>query len=292
MIPADELIEELREGLAARSADIELPDGLATRARHTAHRRRARRAAIAAVPVLLIAAAAGALATGALGSSGPTVDAAYARKQIVTHLVQARAGRTVGYEVDSIRPDHGSALSWSYTDPHTRVSDTYVQFVDRHGHTDEVMWWTSTVRGHTACVHTITVHPEQRTWTVADTKASSGAGASWRQVGATSTPAQIAHALSDGEVARAGRVTVGGQSAIRIHVPAPAIHAYSGYLYVSAKTHRPLKSFMSMRDGIQGGPPHRRYTFTASEYWLPATRSNIGLATRTPMIPAGYRKVK
>jgi hypothetical protein len=283
MLSHDDLIDGLRDGLDARSAEVDAPDDLAASVRRTARRRSVGRSAMVAAPVLLVAGGLVAvLATSGSTRPVPARDAAYVAEHVRARLAHAGPGSGVRLEIDTTDPGTSKTEVWTYVDPRTHVEHDAFRYTDPDGRTRDLAWTTVSRQGRRVRTQDLTVDPRDRTWSSFDQRYTvSGHGAASSYSG----PAQIAHALKTGYFSLGGTTTLDGQRALKIRLPRypRRDHAPSGVLYVNARTYEPLSADTSFRDG--------RYTYRSRLSWLPATRSTIARAVRRPPVPAGYRKV-
>jgi hypothetical protein len=282
MLSHDDLIDGLRDGLDARSAEVDAPDDLAASVRRTVRRRSVGRSAIAAAPVLLAGGVVAVLATSGSTRPVPARDAAYVAEHVRARLADSGPGSGVRLEIDTTDPGTAKTKVWTYIDPRTHVEHDAFRYMDRDGRTRDLAWTTVSRQGRRVRSQDLTVDPGDRTWSSFDQRYTvSGHGVPSSYSG----PAQIAHALKTGYFSLGGTTTLDGQRALKIRLPRypRRDHAPSGVLYVNARTYEPIAADTSFRD--------RRYTYRSRLSWLPATRTNIAQAVHQPPVPAGYRKV-
>ena len=285
MNDSDDLIPQLQERLAERAEQIDVPEGLADRARRVARRRVARRMAIAGVPLSVVAAGLGVMLTGGGSASRPAVDAAYVSQQVSTQLVRQDAGAAVLYTVDTSPPGTPTAgqrsVSWDSIEPsnHREISSARTSNTD--GRTVLITRDVLSIIDRQAQDTTVTVNPVRRTWMRA---ASCYTVPKHPGPGFFVSDSQLRRLIKSGRFQRDGTTTVAGQPALRLRLKLPAKFAKSETetLYVNVSTYRPIKKVLSVRgDGA----------FDETMLWRPATAANRMQATHSLRIPAGYRKV-
>jgi hypothetical protein len=281
MLSQDNLIDGLRDGLAARAADVDAPDGLAASVRRTARRRAGGRLAGGAASAALVGGLVAVLVTSGSTRPAPARDAAYVAEHVSALLAHPGADSGVRLEVDTTEPGTTKAKVWTYVDPRTHVEHDAFQYMDPDGRTRDLAWTTVSRQGRRVRTQDLTVDPRSRTWSSFDQRYTVSGHST---PSSASGPAQIAHALKTGYFSLGGTTTVDGQRALKIRLPRypRRDHAPSGVLYVNARTYEPIAADTSFRD--------RRYTYRSRLSWLPATRSTIAQAVRRPPVPAGYRK--
>jgi hypothetical protein len=280
MLSQDDLIDGLRDGLAARSAEVDAPDGLATSVRRTARRQTGGRVAVAAASGLVVTGVVAVVATSGSTRSLPVHDAAYVAEQVNARLVQGGTG--VRLQVDTTDPRSSKTEVWTYVDPGTHVEHDAFRYMDPDGRTRDLAWTTVSRQGRRVRTQYLTLYPRARTWSSLD---QSDTASGHSKPSYYSGPTQIERALKTGYFSLGGTTTLDGQRALKIQLPRipRRDHIPSGVLYVNPVTYAPIAADVSFRD--------RRYTYRSRLSWLPATRSTIAQAVRQPPIPAGYRKV-
>lgn len=283
MLSQDDLIDGLRDGLAARAAKVDAPDDLAVSVRRVARRRAGRRAAIAAAPLLVAGGLVAVLTTSGSTRPAPARNAAYVAEQVSDRLAHAGPGSGVRQEIDTTNdPRTPDMEGWTYIDPRSHVEYDVAQFTDPDGRLGPLTWTTLTRHGRRVHTHELSIYSRNRTWSSYDASYTVSGHSTPSSYGG---PVQIARALKTGHFSLDGTTTIGGERALKIRLPQMPRrdHVPSGVLYVNAKNYEPIAADTSFRD--------RRYTYRERFTWLPATHSTIAHAVRRPTVPAGYRKV-
>ena len=299
----NELIDELREGMHARTDHTEVPNGFADHARRTARRRSARRAAAAGTPLLAAAGVATVLATSA-GSGGsspraaqaPSVtagggqahDTAYIVKRVKANLAADSQNGTVIHSVDYRTGQVSSAGSlvnlgrkvydeYRYAAPDgTEYSqDTYYN-QDGSVQLTGFDTYVPGANGQGTDTETV-INPANHEYSQ-----SQYPGTHDPDGGATpnlySSPTEVQQALQNDQVTQQGTATIDGTQAIALLVNVPSDPPQTTILYVDAQTYQPLRTVQQV-----SGSNH----VLSVEDWVPATPDNIAMA-KNDSIPAGY----
>jgi hypothetical protein len=304
------LIDELREGMRARTDHTEVPNGFADRARRTARRRSARRAAAAGTPLLAAAGVATILATSA-GSGGSFPRAAQAPNvavsggqahdtaYIVTRVKAKVAAdshngtliHTYAYGSGDVRSD-GSIVNlkyevsngYEYTAPDGAVYWRTTLYDDAAGTArfDEIDDWIPDANGkYTSTRILINLAKQTYSQNVYDGESGPSTGPT---PNLQSSPSEVQQALQNGHVTNDGTTTINGTHAIALSVTLPnrpgVAPSERFTLYADTQTYQPLRTLYAY-DG---------HLNLEVNDWVPATPANITIA-KDDSIPAGYTKV-
>lgn len=315
----NDLIDELREGMRARSNDAEVPNGFAESARRTARRRSARRAAAAGTPLLAAAGVATVLATGAgsgssspRGTQAPNVivggahahDTAYIIKRVKAKVADDSRGGLVVHSYSYVSGEASSDGSlvnlgqktldgYGYTAPDGSVSYRNDFWNENSSGSPDVITINDLrpdATGKFDDSRTI-IYPGNQTYSQDKFSGISNPNAT-STLNLFSSPSAVQQALQHGQVTQDGTAVVNGRPAIALSVKVPSgssiVYSASGAhtvstdltLYVDAHTYQPLRTALSF-----GSAPG----LIVSD-WVPATPGNIAQATNAS-IPTGYTKV-
>lgn len=310
----NDLIDELRDGMRARTNNTEVPDGFVDRARRTARRRSSRRAAAVCTPVLAAVAVATVLATGAgssspSGAQAPSVTVGTTQAHDTAYVVKRVEAKIAGdscstllhvYEV----PRGQETSSGSLLDLSRHSFDEYVydspdggQYqrtasYNQDGNLTALSFWKiyTAADGKQTLAGT-RIDPAKHTYTTSHTLTGGGA-----TIGATVPhgESEVQRALKSGRVTQMGTTTINGTPAIalslkQIRVGSRVISigatGYTETLYVDAQTFQ----LLSMVAANPTNNPRYFHGLYIGDY-LPVTPATIAKA-EDESIPAGYAKV-
>lgn len=291
----------LRGGLAARTDDLEAPEGLAAGAIRASRRRSARRAGMVAVPVA--AAVAVVLAVVGIGGGAhgggahvshapataqppataraPMADASFVIERVRDQVRQLGASDRV-QEIITSTWHRQLSVRWGWTDPHTHVRYTEVQRLDRQGNYAHIYWGRQRLVDGTRVANVaLRIDRIHKTWSVT----RSSHGVETPTVPRIGDPAhEIARALDSGHVRLCPDEMIGGQKArclILRYGPGT-----TSRLWVNARTYRPINQTIFHRD-----PETHRLINYVNLFLRPATPANIAEARDRPDF-SGYRQVR
>jgi hypothetical protein len=301
----NDLIDELRDGMRARTAAAEVPEGFVDHARRTARRRSARRAAAVGTPLLAAAGVATVLATGASshgssahGAQAPNLpadggqihDTAYIVGRVQANIVAASQNGTVvqsdDYRTGQVSSDGSLAnLGWKMDDGYEYAAPDGTEY------SSETQYWQDgTVQlatfdsyvpaaGGDGTDSETVINPASHEFSQRQYQGTpdpdGGAGPDL-----FSTPSQVQQALQSGHVAQLGSATINGTHAIALSVAVPSNPPQTTILYVDAQSYRPLRLVRQVNGGGH---------VLLVQNWVPATPANIGMA-KNQAIPSGYRR--
>jgi hypothetical protein len=295
-----DLIDELREGMRARTEHTAVPSGFADRARRTARRRSARRAAAAGTPLLAAAGVATVLATTAgsgsstpSGGPAPTIaeggghlyDTGYIIRRVRANLAAGENDvvETVETGGNGNPGSNVTATSRWYTDPQSGVEYTSSAMVSPSGTNIYDQFVVGTPINNGVRYQYTNFDPVQHLYAVSgNVGPKDPAGSAGQQ---NSDAQQIKYELDSGQASRDGTATVDGQPTIKLKFREPK--GSTSTLYVNSRTYQPVQSV-----GVDVTDPQDPSlgTDTTTERWLPATAANIAMA-QLAQIPAGYTQV-
>jgi hypothetical protein len=309
----NDLIDELRDGMRARTDHTQVPHGFADHARQTARRRSARRAAAAGTPLLAAAGVATLLATSAgsgggsassslRGAQAPNLtvggghaqDTAYIVKRVTANVAADSQNGSVIHSVDyrtGEASSDGSLVNLGrkvYDEFKYAASDGTEYSRDTYYNKDGSVQLTGFdtyvpgAKGQGTDTETV-INPASREYSQTQYP-----GTSDPDRGPTpdlfSTPSQVQRALQSGQVTHQDTATVDGAQAITLSVAVPAAPDQTAkidlLLYVDAQSYQPLRTVQQVN-----GSNH----VLSVEDWMPATPDNIAPA-KNDSIPAGYTK--
>lgn len=295
------LIDELRAGIAERMAEIRAPEDLAHRARRIARRRTSTRALGAGLPALAVVGAVGALAgtsgrsgtatTGSVRGVGPHAsvqhstahDTAYIVARIRARLAVAdRGGGVVLSTLD--KTSYPTYRDVTYLDPRTRIFYQNDQAYNRQGR--ELFANSDADIPIRDYMHfrAFTIDYSNHTWAQGESVASEpfqkhpAPPTHPSPPGVLSPPSAIEKALTSHLATRVGTTKIDG-------IPVIVLKGTAGHdhitLYVDAQTYQPLREIECARG---------KFHLDAIIDVLPATAANIARAKNLPKIPPGYTR--
>jgi hypothetical protein len=273
----DLLIETVRDGLADRIADLEIPTGMGQRGRRVARRRLARRASVVAVPIAAAAVVA-VLATGR-GHVQRAVGLPEVVRDVSAQVAQiSRSGGVLETISTSADPRIPRMIEWAYTDLRNGITYDVMRYTNRRGKLTYEYWNRARQRSDGRIENAaLEILPNSRTWTIERGVTHTPAASP----GIQSTARQIALALAHDKVSLQGRGTVHGRTVLKLQLH---YHIKGGRyeLYVDAHTYRPIEQVVRTTS--------RGRTVTSRIYLRAATPANIAQASRRPTIPSGFKR--
>jgi hypothetical protein len=300
--------ELLRDGLDRLTADVQVPEGVAVKARtHLRHKRMAVRAALAGGAAAVTAAAVVVATAPGQITTGPAQTRTDAF--VITQVVNALAATNKVIQTKTVfSAAFPPVMSWNYRTDMRLAQSGYIPPAQMTGSPwaqGRVHWnvGTTTVHGRHIYAQIDYRHHE---WANAGILGFAPNACTVRLDivefnGPANWPAYVRQALSCGLFKVAGHAVVGGMRAIKLTGAMADRHFWSGphaygrgplwvhaTLYVSPRTYLPMLVIWNNRTHYHDGRPLDgtvRQDVTA----LPATPGNIAEANVT--VPAGFRKV-
>lgn len=279
----DERLEQaLRDGLADRTAELEIPSGMGHRARRIARRRSAVRASLAVVPLTVVAVVVVVLLAGGRGHapSGPRPKA-LTPHQVISEVSErvAQISRTGGV-LETITNAGPPMHEWEYTDLRNGITYDLMRYTNRRGKLVSIYWNRAHQLGGGRIANTaLEIFGTARTWTTEHGVTHATGSAPSIQ----STAHQIGRALKHGRVTLQGKATIQGRTVLELHL---LYHIRGGRyeLYVDPHTYRPIEQVVRLK--VRG------HKVTDRIYLRSPTPANIAHATRRPTIPSGFKFFK
>ena len=302
-----EIEELLRQGLDRLTAEVQVPAGVAGRARARRRRRRIVTRTALACGTAAVTAAAVIAATGPGSGAGGPVQARTAA-YVIQRVGNAVASTNMVMQTDTtFSPAFPKIMQWNYHKNVRMVQSGFIPPAAMPGSPwaqGQESWGvgTSTINGKRTWVQ---VDYRRHEWyaTSALGFAPNGCASapSWAEDGGPGNwAAYIRHALSCGKFTIAGHARVNGTKTIKItgsmtepgfwagpHGERQTLHA-DATLYVDLSTYLPVRVIWNNSSRTAGGKPLHG-TVTQDIRILPPTPRNVARASVT--VPAGFRSV-